>query len=59
MTRCEPIKIRYWKEKFGNCFPIDIFERALGKQCMHICFNLNKMRGSGDLRRMLYEPIHE
>lgn len=34
VTRGEPIKIRYWKEKFGNYFVIDIFERASGKM-MH------------------------
>lgn len=34
MTRGEPIKIRYWKEKFGNCLTIDVFGRTSGKM-MH------------------------
>lgn len=35
VTRGEPIKIRDWEEKFGNCFVTDISERASGKM-MHV-----------------------
>lgn len=43
MTRGEPIKIRCWKEKFGNCFVIDIFGSASEKMMhAHHLFQLKK-----------------